>query len=339
MHVTVIGAGAVGGVLAALLDRAGHTVSVTARGEHAEAMRTAGLLLTGGFGDHVASVKLVERVRADADLVLVTTKAGDTAEALRNARVPTGCPALVVQNGLLGEDITRAALPESPVAVGLVLFAASLVGPGQVTVTGAAPMVVGGDSDAVATALAVLDGALPDPVAVSPDIAGAQWTKLVINQVNALPAITGLSVQDTVADDQLRGVLAAGMVETARVGRALAVAWQPIGHVDAAAVIPLVQDGDAGLGAGEELARMLARGMGNVPNPASMLQSIRRGRTTEVDAINGAIVEHGARAGVPTPVSAALRDLVHEVERSGAFLTPAALLARLAALGVSTIQD
>lgn len=336
MHVTVIGAGAVGGVLAALLDRAGHAVSVTARGEHAQTMRASGLRLTGGWGSHVAAVSVVERAPATTELVIVATKAHDTEAAVAAAAPPAGCPVLVMQNGLAGEVAARTQLPGSPVTVGLALFAASLVAPGEVEVTGPAPLVLGGDEAAVRAFLEPLRAALPAEVSVVADIAGAQWTKLVINQVNALPAITGLSVQECVAAHALLGMLAAGMVETARVGHALGVDWQPVGPVDAAAVIPLLQEGDAGLAAGEELARMLARGMGDVPNPASMLQSIRRGRTTEVDAINGAIVEHGVRVGVATPVNATLRDLVHEVERTGSFLAPAELLARLTA---STIQD
>jgi 2-dehydropantoate 2-reductase len=71
--------------------------------------------------------------------------------------------------------------------------------------------------------------------------------------------------------------------------------------------------------------------MGDVPNPASMLQSIRRGRTTEIDAINGAVVALGAQHGVPTPVNAALVALVREVERSGDHLAPADAAARASA--------
>lgn len=321
MHVTVIGAGAVGGVLAALLDRAGHDVSVTARGEHAEVMRATGLLMIGGWGEHRARVRVVDRAPDATDLVIVATKAHDTEAAVAAAAPPPGCAVLVMQNGLAGEAVARAQLPDSPVAVGLALFAASLVAPGVVEVTGPAPLVLGGDVAAITAFADVLREALPAEVAVVADIAGAQWTKLVINQVNALPAITGWSVQECVADDRLRGIMAAGMVEVALVGDALGVNWQPIGPVDATVVHPLLSDGTAGLAAGEELARMLARGMGDVPNPASMLQSIRRGRTTEVDAINGAIVDYGARVGVATPVNAGMRALVHEVERAGAFLT------------------
>lgn len=328
MHVTVIGAGAVGGTLAALLDREGHEVSVTARGANAAAISASGLMLDGAFGAHHAAVDVVSTAPADAGLVIVATKANDTAEALTETGVPAGCPVVVLQNGLGGDDVVRSLLPTHPVGVGLALFAASLVGPGHVTVTAGAPLVIGGDARAVSVALPVLAKTLPERVDVSSDIRGAQWTKLVINQVNALPAITGLSVQETVADDRLRALLGAGMAETVAVGAALGVSWQAIGPIDAAALRPLQAPGAAGVAAGEELARMLARGMGDVPNPASMLQSIRRGRVTEIDQINGAVAAAGRTAGVATPVQDALIALVHEVERTGTFLTPVDTAAR-----------
>ena len=163
---------------------------------------------------------------------------------------------------------------------------------------------------------------------LAPDIRGAQFTKLLVNQVNALPAITGLSVQQTVAEPALRDVIARGMVETVAVGDAARVAWGRIGGVDSEAVARIRTGGTA---AADELARLLSAGMGDVPNPASMLQSIRRGRTTEVDQINGAVVALGASLGVATPVNAALVALVHEVERTGAHLTPAGVAEHVAA--------
>ena len=59
MRIAVLGAGAVGGTLAALLHRAGHEVVVTARGEHGEAVAREGLLLTGGWGEHRARLRVV----------------------------------------------------------------------------------------------------------------------------------------------------------------------------------------------------------------------------------------------------------------------------------------
>ncbi len=343
-RIGVLGAGAVGGALAALLDRAGHEVLVTARGEHADALRAHGLLLTGGWGESVHPLAVVDRLPADLDLVVLATKAHDSAAALEAARACDGVPVVVVQNGLGGADAVRDALPHSPVAIGLALFAASLVGPGRIAITGPAGLTLGGDAAALAVALPLLTEALPAPVGTASDVLGAQWTKLLVNQVNALPAITGLSVQQVVAHDALRRLLVASMRETAAVGRALGVAWATIGPVGPAAVDALLAEHAAPGGSlpgetlpspslpcetlpGEEVPRALAAGMGDEPNPASTLQSIRRGRTTEIDALNGAVVAAGVRAGIATPVNAALVALVHGVERSGAFLAPEAVVA------------
>lgn len=333
MRIAVIGAGAVGGLLAALAARAGHKVLVTARGEHATAIASAGLHVDGGWGAWVAAVKLVESIPSAAtdhadgahrtlDLLVLATKAHDSADALAPWAAHDGTPVLVVQNGLGGEQAVRDALPHSPVAIGLALFAVSLSGPGRITVTGPNGLTLGGDPAAVAVAEPLLRQAVPAELVLADDIRGAQFTKLLVNQVNALPAITGLSVQQTVADARLLPILARGMVETVAVGDAAGVAWGRIGGVDAEAVASIRTGGVA---AAAELARTLATGMGEVPNPASMLQSIRRGRTTEVDAINGAVVSLGASLGVATPVNAALAALVHEVERVAAHLAPAEL--------------
>lgn len=337
MRIAVIGAGAVGGLLAALAARAGHEVLVTARGEHAAAIASAGLHVDGGWGEWVAAVALVESIpppdtdHADGahrplDLLVLATKAHDSAAALAPWAAHDGTPVLVLQNGLGGEQAVRDALPHSPVAIGLALFAVSLTGPGRITVTGPNGLTLGGDPAAAAVAEPLLRAILPAELVLADDIRGAQFTKLLVNQVNALPAITGLSVQQTVADARLLPILARGMVETVAVGDAAGVAWGRIGGVDAEAVASIRTGGTA---AAAELARTLATGMGEVPNPASMLQSIRRGRTTEVDQINGAVVSLGTSLGVATPVNAALVALVHEVERAGAHLEPSAAAAQL----------
>ena len=68
-------------------------------------------------------------------------------------------------------------------------------------------------------------------------------------------------------------------------------------------------------------ARMVDR-MGPVPNPGSTLQSIRRGRPSEIDHLSGAVVAEGERLGVATPVNRRIVELVHEVEADGRFVPP-----------------
>jgi 2-dehydropantoate 2-reductase len=311
MHIGVLGAGAVGGVLAALLDRAGHEVTVTARGEHLAAIRSTGLQLTGHWGTHTARVDAREVLPEGLDLAIITTKAQDARDALTaNRSALDGIPVLVIQNGLESVAVASEVLPHSLVAGGLALYAASYLSPGSVSVTTPAATYLGGP------AAELFEQALGTviPVTVVDNFVGAQWTKLFVNQLNSLPAITGLSVQETIAHPGLRRVLTRSMREVVRVAKATGVRFEPLqGLTDARltlfAALPLW--------AAQALPLRLGRYLGSTPNPGSTLQSLRRGQRTEIDYLNGAVVAAGH-----APVNARLVDLVHGVEDSGEFLTP-----------------
>ncbi|MGV8884065.1 MAG: ketopantoate reductase family protein [Microbacteriaceae bacterium] len=310
MRVGVIGAGAVGGVIAALLDRAGHQVTVTVRGEHLAAIRDTGLQLSGHWGEHTAHLDAVEILPAGLDLVIATTKAQDAAAALAaNAATIDGLPVLIVQNGLEGMAVASAALPNSPIAGGLALFAASYLSPGRVSITTPAHTYLGGSAAPFA---ALLDGVLP--VSIVENFAGAQWTKLIVNQLNALPAITGLSVQEVIHDRRLRRVMTASMREAVRVGISTGVHFVELQGLSDARLRLFAR---LPLWIGQILPLMFRRVLGATPNPGSTLQSIRRGQLTEIDYLNGAIAAAGR-----APINAALVAMVHEVERTGTFISP-----------------
>lgn len=320
MRIGVIGAGAVGGALAALLDRAGHDVAVTARGEQLAAIQADGLRLDGGWGEHIARVPAGEVLDERPELVILATKAQDAEAALRaNAAIVDGVPLLVVQNGLGGIDVARRAVPASPLLGGLALFAASYLSPGRITITAALPIVVGAADGTDAALLEHVAGVLRSalPVDVTPDLRSAQWSKLLVNHVNALPAITGLSVQQTVADPGLRRVLAASLRETVRLAGRIGVRFVDFQGVPGWGFRLL---GAGPLWAAALFPRLLSWRMGDVPNPGSTLQSIRRGQPTEIDFLNGAVVRAAREHALEAPVHAAIVELVHEVERTGQFL-------------------
>ena len=140
-----------------------------------------------------------------------------------------------------------------------------------------------------------------------------------LTELNAIaaPAITGFSVQETIANPWTREIVTRAMREAARVH-----------HAEDDGRFPRVGP------IGPLRARILANGpwswalrvpstivakMGAVPNYASTHQSITRGRNTEIDFLAGAVVRAGARAGIPTPVNRTLVSLVHEVEETGRF--------------------
>jgi 2-dehydropantoate 2-reductase len=327
MRIGVIGAGAVGGAIAALLSRGGHEVEVTARGENLRAIQADGIRMSGGWGDFTASVSASNQLERAPELAFVATKAQDAARAiLANQHVLGGVPVAVVQNGLDSVNTAAPLLPKSDVIGVLALYAASLAKPGQITITTPGKTYLGGGGDLPARYVArILDEVMPTVVA--PNFVGAQWSKLVINQVNALPAITGLSVQEVIADPGLRRILTRSMRENVRVGLRSGIRFAEVQGLTAARLRLFAS---APLFAAESLPRLMGRRMGSVPNPGSTLQSIRRGALTEVDYLNGAVVAAAQAIGMPAPVNAGLVALVHEVEASVAFLTTAQVVARLA---------
>jgi 2-dehydropantoate 2-reductase len=318
MRIAVIGAGAVGGALAARLAGSGHAVAVTARGAHLEAIQRDGIRLRGAWGSIDARVTASTVLHEVPEIAIVATKAQDAAAAMReNADCLHGIPVLVVQNGLEAISTGRRELPASPISGALAMFAASYLSPGEITITAPGTTYVGGDQAAwIASALPELE------LEVVRDFAGAQWTKLVVNQVNALPAITGLSVQEVVAHARLLRLMTASMRETVGIGLATKVRFASINGLSHALLRAFTM---APLWIGQALPRRMARRMGSVPNPGSTLQSIRRGQLSEIDYLNGAVVKAAAALGVEAPINARLVSLVHEVERTGEFYDPAAL--------------
>lgn len=329
MRIGVVGAGAVGGAMAALLARAGHEVEVTARGAHLAAIREHGIRLTGGWGDYTARVAANETLTQGAELVIVATKAQDAAAAIQaNVARLVGIPLVIVQNGLDGLTTARRAAPRCDIVGALATFATSYLSPGEITVTTPGPTYLGvgaGESDVPARfAASVMNEALP--TSTVPNFAGAQWTKLVINQVNALPAITGLSVQDVVARSGLRRVMTASMRENVRIGLASGVHFEKLQGLGPSglrlfSLLPLW--------IGQALPRLMSARIGATPNPGSTLQSIRRGQATEIDYLNGAVVRAAQAIGRTAPVNATLVELVHEVEQRGSFFEPAEVVTRV----------
>ncbi|MCW4386713.1 2-dehydropantoate 2-reductase [Salinibacterium sp. SYSU T00001] len=328
MRIAVLGAGAMGGTLAALLDRAGHDLEVTARGPGLAAIREHGIRLSGAWGEHTARVRAGEVLTRRPELAIVATKAMDAAAAVRtSAEHLHGTPVVVVQNGLGGLEAVAAELPGTPVIGALSLIAATYRSPGEVVVTTPAGTWLGvtsGDAGSAHAVASVLADAVP--VTVVEGFAGARWTKLMINQLNALPAITGLSVQEVIDHDGLRRIMALSMREAARIALASDVRFEEVMGVTHSMLVG-IGEGDAAHA--ETLPLLLRAYLGDVPNPGSTLQSIRRGQPSEIDYLNGAVVAAARELGLDAPLNARLTELVHEVERTGRFLSTTETLAAL----------
>ena len=319
MRVGVVGVGAVGGLLASRLVRAGHDVSALARGTTLQALRADGLrvLEQGPEGEPLESVVRV-RASDDArelgppDLLVVALKATALARdaAQLAPMVGPGTVVLPAMNGVPwwfldptgSGDATplRSIDPGGRIAATLPLqrtlgcvvhLSSSLLRPGRVRHGAGWRLVVGepagGSSDRVDRVADVLGGAgfeVDRADDVRREIWFKLWGNMTVNPVSALTGATGAQILD---DDLVRALMVRAMAEAAEVGERIGC--------------PIAQSGEERLG--------LARGLGDFRT--SMLQDTEAGRELELDALTGVVREIAGRVDVATPWT----DAVHGLTR------------------------
>lgn len=156
-----------------------------------------------------------------------------------------------------------------------------------------------------------------DCTRITPNLWGERWSKLCHNAMrNGISAATGLSSRGVDEDKRIRNFTILVGAEAIRVGRALGFDLVRIGKL-MPDVILKGAEGDA-----EAMAiineSFVPKGGKSDKSPlrrASMAQDIAKGRRTEIDAINGFIVEKGKEVGVATPLNSFLLARVKEIER------------------------
>jgi|HubBroStandDraft_1064217.scaffolds.fasta_scaffold00354_5 2-dehydropantoate 2-reductase len=307
MRIAIVGAGAVGSVVAGyLLERGEHEIALLARGAHLAAVRARGLTVVSR-GREFHSRPRASDVPAELgrqDLLLVTAKA-HALPGLAPALAPMiGPQTLVVsaQNGIPwwyfhGETGAEAETPLETVdpggtiwrgigperAVGCVIYVpAHLAAPGVAHHDGVLRLIVGapraGDHEAPLQALAAALNEAGIEAEATDRIRQALWGKLLLNSATAtLSVLTGGTIGQIQAGPGMRAIRARLMRESLATARA----WG----------IDLADTVDAQLAAGSSAA-------GHKP---SMLQVYEAGRPLELDAIVAAVIDLAHRRQVPVP--------------------------------------
>ncbi len=294
MRTLVIGAGAVGCYYAAMLARAGQPVTLLGRLRQAEVIARDGLLLETDRGCERLAVPVTMSLAAaaDADLLLVCVKSGDT-ESLGRELAPylsADACVLSLQNGIDNAERLSAVIGR-PVIPVVVYVAVAMVATGHVRHHGRGDLLIGASPHSAA--IAALLNAAGVPTTVSDDVRVAQWRKLIVNcAVNALSAIAQRSYGDLARQQGVLDLMAAAAAECIAVARAAGV---PI-------------DDDPRIAIDAIIATMPGQ-------RSSTAQDLAAGRATEIDHLNGFVVRTGERLQVPTPVNRCLLTLVQLLER------------------------
>lgn len=292
MHVLIFGAGSLGSLLGGLLSRT-HDVTLVGRDPHMRSVAADGLRIDGCVEATVFPEARLDPPEA-ADLAVVCVKAFDTESA---AAALAGCGldgCLSVQNGMGNEEILADRL-DVPVLAGTCTYGAVRPAPGVVRCTGRGDLHVGpreGGSSPLADRVGSAFASASVSVSVLGDMPARRWEKLAVNAgINATTALARVE-NGAVLDGDAHSVALAAARETAAVARA-----EGIDLCDHAAELAV-----------ESVAEATAE------NTSSMRQDVASGRRTEIDSINGYVLERADEHGLDVPTNRALTRLVRAWE-------------------------
>jgi len=291
MRIIVLGAGAIGSVYGARLSKF-HDVTLIGGASHVAAIQRDGLVMQGHVSGTLAlpAFTTVPSIQPGT-LILLTTKVNNNVAAVRPIvdRLPENVTIVCVQNGLYSEDLVKDLVGDRALVLrAITQVGGILVKPGVVdnTVAGYTLLESHAQSPAIAAVLteAGLDGR------IIPDIKKEMWRKAIFNCViNPTTALLESEV-GAIVDPRLNSLKQQIIEECVAVATADGVALD------------------------EDFVATIDRLFAGARTIASMRQDLMKGRKTEIDHMNGAVADLGAKYGIPCPVNAALATMIRYLE-------------------------
>lgn len=302
MKVVIIGSGAMGCLFGGLLSEKDQDVYLLdVWQEHVDALNSKGLSLSWKATKRTIRVKATTDpdAVANADLALIFVKHAHTEEAAKIARSILGDSGtiLTLQNGMGNAEIIAREIAGTKIRVicGTTAQGAMLLGPGQIQHSGIGPTVIGAwdaESGSVEEEIAALFSHCAIETSTAAHIVPILWNKLFANVgINAVTALTNIRNGELLDQEPTKKLVASAVKEALRVASALGieVAEQALDNVFA-----------------------IAEATG--PNRSSMGQDVDACRQTEIDAINGYIVDRGEELGIEVPVNLCLLRLIKTLQ-------------------------
>jgi 2-dehydropantoate 2-reductase len=318
MRFLVWGAGAIGGTMGAYLSRAGHDVTLVDTVEgHVAAIGGTGLRVTGPIATFTTPVPAFtpSTLAGEWDTIVLATKAHHTEAATRALRPHLSSHGCVVsaQNGL--NELTIAEIVGRERTVGaFVNFGADYLEPGVIHYGGRGAVVVGEiDGRITPRAVAIRDAwrAFDERAIATANIWGYLWGKEAYGAMLFATALTNESIADALAAPAYRDLYVALAREILAVAEARDVTTEAFDGFDPAAYLPGAPEGAAA----RSLDDLVAHNRRSAKTHSGIWRDLAvRKRPTEVDAQLGIVATLGAEAGVATPLTSRLVELIHAIE-------------------------
>ncbi len=294
MKIIVLGAGAIGSLYGAKLSKV-CDVTLIARQNHADEINKNGLKVTGLENNayKLRAITKIEKI-GDNTLILLTTKMYDSREAVEGIKnlVKKDTIILCLQNGLYSEDIVKDVIGDKCLVLrGISNVGAAFLKPGAVQYNTHDYTVI--EKSRISDDLAERFRKCGFECDVSENIKYEEWKKLIINcLINPISVILGKKNM-AVADEKLN----------------------PLKKLIADECLK-VSEKD-GIKLDIDFVKMVNEMIKDSGNMSSMQQDIIKGRKTEIDYLNGAVVELGRKYRIKCPVNGGLVMIVKEMEKGG----------------------
>lgn len=318
LNVAIFGAGSIGCYIGGCLAYAGASVTLIGRPRMLDTIRTNGLTVTDYLGRKQRVPAEALTLSSDAvdatgsDLVLLTVKSAATAEAAQELSkvLRSGVPVISFQNGIGNADVMAPLLPANPCIPGMVPFNVLALGEGKFHQGTEGHLVVQetrlphGTEDLFSTAKLTLK--LPK------DIRPIQWGKLLINLNNCVNALSGVPLKEELSQRGYRLCVAGAMREALKLMTKAGIEPAKATNLPPKLVPWLMSVPDW------IFVRLASKMLAIDPLArSSMWEDLEAGRRTEIDWINGQVVNLAEQLGTTAPVNSKLIALIRQAEQGG----------------------
>jgi len=302
MNIVVFGAGAIGSLFGGLLSRKNNDVLLIGRKSHVDAIKENRLVIRGKteMAVKVSADDSVDKVTDSPDLLILTVKSYDTESAVKQVKkiVDKDTVVLSLQNGLDNIDKIKKNVDCKQVIAGVTTHGVFFSKPGVVDHTGVGKTVLGEidgrETERLDDVVDVFNGAGIETVA-SKDVMKEIWVKAVVNSsINPLTTLFQCKNGYLLGNPLLEAIVEKICIESTRVANKEGL---DLSHRDMCKkTTEVIHD--------------------TSENYSSMLQSFKHGKKTEIDSINGRIVEIGKRHGLEPTMNEVLVYMIKQICRS-----------------------
>ncbi len=320
MKTAIYGAGSLGTILGAYINKAGEPIELINRNkDHVEALQTNGAQVVGTvqFNQSVKAYTPAE-MSGKYDIIFLMTKQQNNKEVVTTLKEYLAEDGVLVtfQNGLPEMQIADI-LGEERVLGCTVAWGATMLSPGVCELTSAPDALsfsLGSISEKRSRHFAKVKEMLEmmGTVDVEDNFIGTRWSKLLINaSFSGMSAVLGCTFGEAAAPKESRRVVQALIKECIDVCATGGITIEPVQGKD---IVKLLDYKGAVKRAISFFIIPIAIRK-HAKLKASMLQDIEKGKLTEVDAINGAVSDYGRKVGCPTPMNDRVVEIIHNIEQ------------------------